>query len=325
MASQETDPPLPHQGTWLSQGNIGQPRSGLAAIALCVALLAIACGSSFFVIAEQEMSPNAIALNRLLVAAVGFGIWNGYQFLNQSPEDREKLTAQHSIRLQDWLLLGVAAASFVAFLILLAWSLTQTTVAKASLFTHMMPIFTTLGAWLLLGRRFSPQFLAGMVVAVLGAIAIGLDDLSLADGSVMGDGAALLAAAFFAVDILAVEQLRVRLPTPIITLGECTLGTVLVLPTVLLQNAAVFPPSWRSGTAVLGLALITQMLGHGLLTYSLRQISAGLVSVATLAIPIIAAVLAMVLFSQTISQFNSVAFVTVLIGIYLAVSASKET
>ncbi len=65
------------------------------------------------------------------------------------------------------------------------------------------------------------------------------------------------------------------------------------------------------------------MLGHGLLTYSLKQVSAELVSVTTLAVPILATVLAMIFFSQTVSLFNGFAFLIVLIGIYLSISTPR--
>jgi len=71
-------------------------------------------------------------------------------------------------------------------------------------------------------------------------------------------------------------------------------------------------------------ALVTQVAGHGLLTYSLKQFSAGLISVALLAVPIIAAGLAMVLFGQKIQPISSIAFLVVLIGIYLTVTAPKK-
>ncbi|UBF30050.1 DMT family transporter (plasmid) [Kovacikia minuta CCNUW1] len=320
MAIQEPDNIMQRsQVVWLQQSGL------VATIALCIALLGIASGSILFVIAGQEMSPYGIAFNRLLIAAIVFAIWNALQSLGkvQPQVQTEVEHAPSTTPLRDGGILLIAGASFVLFLVLLAWALTQTSVANAALFTHMMPIFTTLGAWLIFGRRFSPRFLVGMVVAMLGAIAIGVEDLHLADGSWMGDAAALLAAVLFATEILMVEQLRTRFPTPIITMGECAIGSILVLPVVLLSGEAIFPPTWQSTIAVLGLAFMTQIIGHGLLTYSLKHFSASLVAVAMLAVPGIAAGFAMVLFGQTISILNGFAFLVVLLGIYLSVSATS--
>lgn len=132
----------------------------------------------------------------------------------------------------------------------------------------MMPIFTTLGGWLFLKQRFSLQFWLELVIALEGAIAIGAGDLSLATDTIRGDVAALGAAVLIAIEMLTVEQLRTRLATPTITMSECAIAAVLILPIVLWSGSAMLPPSRESGLAVIAAALITQVAGHGLLTYS---------------------------------------------------------
>jgi drug/metabolite transporter (DMT)-like permease len=304
-----------------SAGQAGQsgPADWQAAAALGLALLGISIGSIFFVAAGREMSPNAIALNRLIIAAIVFAGLNGIQALRQ-PDLIPELRKTNPPKVSDWLLLLAAGVCFALSLVLLAWSFTQTSVAKASLFTHMMPLFTTLGAWLVLGRQFSRRFLIGMMVAVVGAIAIGIDDFGGGDNSLWGDAAALGVALLFATEILIMEQLRSRFSVPLLAMGECAIGSLLLLPTVLLQGESPLPPSGTSAAAVVGLALVTQMGGHGLITYSLKRFSAGVVSVVLLAVPIISAGLALVAFSQTISPMDAIAFAVVLTGIYLSIT-----
>ncbi|GAB4465892.1 MAG: hypothetical protein OHK0037_21150 [Elainellaceae cyanobacterium] len=273
------------------------PADWQAAAALGFALFGISIGSLFFVMAGREMSPNAIALNRLAIAAIAFAGLNGLHALRQ-PSGKVKPQGTNQPKWSDGLLLLVAGVCFALSLVLLAWSFTQTSVAKASLFTHMMPLFTTLGAWLVLGRRFSKRFLIGMAVAVSGAIAIGIDDFGGGDNSLWGDAAALGVALLFATEILIMEQLRSRFAVPLLAMVECAIGSLLLLPTVWLQGESLLPPSWTSAIAVVGLALLTQMGGHGLITYSLKRFSAGVVSVVLLAVPIISAVMALVAFSQ---------------------------
>lgn len=291
-----------------------------AAIVLFLALLGIAWSSVFFVVAGREMSPTAIAFNRLGIAAIGFALWNALQWAQNSPKTE---SLELPTRPLDWILLLIAGTSFVSSMMLLAWAFTQTSVAKASLFTHMLPIFTTLGAWIVLKKRFSRRFLGGMTIALLGTIAIGINDFTGTDNSLVGDLAALGAAVCFAVEILIIEQLRSRFPTTILTMSECAIGSVLALPTVILSGNAIFPPSWKSGAAILGLAVLTQMVGHGLLVYSLKRFSASLIAVATLAVPIMSAILALLIFSETIGLFEGTAFAIVLVSIYLSVSAPR--
>ena len=291
-----------------------ESRSGLAAaVALCIALLGIASASILIVMAAQEIGPNAITGDRLAIAAIAFAFWNGLK----SDRSEASLAPPYTRRAIGLFL--VAGISFAASLTLWAWSLTQTSVANSTLLNNMMPIFTTLGGWLLFGQRFRAKFLLGMAVAVVGAIAIGLEDLH--GGNIAGDLAALLAAAFSATSILSLEQLRVQFPTPIIMLWTCAIGSIFVLPVALFTEAQLFPTSGGVWLAVIALGLISQAIGQGLLTYSLANYSSSFVAVSMLAIPVIAAVLAAIIFSEQLSLFNWIAFAIVLIGIYLAVSA----
>lgn len=269
-------------------------------------------------IATQEMSANQVALDRVAIAAIVFAVWNSLRAMTTKEEQ--------SIGKIGWQEVGLftgAGASFAAFIALLAWALAHTQVANATLLTHMMPIFTTFGGWLFLKQRFSRQFWLGLVMALIGAIAIGVGDLHLDPDTLWGDVAALGSAVFIAIELLIVEQLRSRFATPVIAMGESAIASCLLLPFVGLNSAAFLPPSSESAVAVLAAALITQVTGHGLLTYSLKQFSAGLVSVALLAVPMIAAGLALVVFGQTIAWGNAIAFLIVLGGIYLTVTAPK--
>ncbi|MEB3213869.1 MAG: DMT family transporter, partial [Leptolyngbyaceae bacterium] len=204
-----------------------------------------------------------------------------------------------------------------------AWSLTQTTVANSTLLNNMMPIFSALGAWLVLGRTFSTRFIAGLGVAIAGVIVLGVQDLNLASDQLMGDGAALIAAILLATTLLCIERLRAEFPTSAIMAGLSLVGTVTLSPLVLTHSDTLFPPDAQSGLAVLAVALVSQVMGHGLLAYSLKQLSSGLVSVLMLTIPIMSALLAALLFGQNLGWMNGVAFVIVLSGIYLAVSQPK--
>jgi drug/metabolite transporter (DMT)-like permease len=291
----------------------------LAAIALCFALFALASGSIFMTIASHDMTANQVVLSRVTIAAIVFASWNGLRAIAARDE-----TVAVQLGWRDVGLLVGAGSSFATFLVLLAWALAHTQVATATLLTHMMPIFTTLGSWLFLGQRFSVQFWIGLLVALGGAISIGVGHLSLASETVLGDVAALLSAVFIAIELLIVEQLRTRLTTPTIIMSECGVAALLVFPTVLWNGSSILPPSWESGLAVIAAALITQVIGQGLLTYSLKQLSAGLISVVLLAVPIIAAVLALVLFGQMVQMGSAIAFVVVLVGIYLTVTAPRK-
>lgn len=291
----------------------------VAATALLTALIAIAAASILFVIAEQELGPNATACDRLSVAAIAFGLWVGVERVSSLSKAQDE--SQPHYTLSDIRLLLTAGISFAASLVLWAWSLTQTSVANSTLLDNMMPIFTTLGAWLLLGQRFQAKFLLGMAVALVGVIAICLEDFQVATSSLIGDSIALLAAVLSAACILSLEKLRVKFTTPTIMVWICLIGSLFTLPIALVSEGQLLPTSGTGWSAVIGLGLICQVVGQGLLTYSLKRFSSGLVAVSMLTIPVIAAILAVLIFAETLTLLNWIAFLVVLIGIYLAISA----
>lgn len=293
----------------------------LAAIALGTALVGIAFASILTVVAQQEIGPNATTFNRLGIAAIAFAGWNGVRFVSQI---RTQPIPTLIYNWRDRSLLTIAGTSFAASLTLWAWSLTQTSVANSTLLNNMMPIFTTLGAWLVLGQKFSSRFVLGMMIAVCGAIAIGIEDLQGANSSVVGDGAALCAAMLAAVCLLSLEQLRLKFATPVIMQWTCLIGSLGVLPIILLTQEPLFPQSETGWLTVISLAIVCQVIGQGLLTYSLARFSSGFVAVSMLAIPAIAAVLAIVIFAEKLSVANWCAFGVVLSGVYLAISARSR-
>ena len=295
----------------------------IAPIALCVALLGIASASILIAVASSEIRPNAITGDRLSIAAIAFSTWNALKLSNGNSLDETSVSKPKYTKRAIALLL-IAGISFAISLSLWAWSLTQTSIANSTLLNNMMPIFTTLFGWLILRQRFSGRFLVGMAVAVIGAVAIGIEDLQVADSGLLGDTAALVAAMFSAISILSLEQLRVQFSTSVIMQWTSLAGGIFLLPLVFLAGEQLLPISSTGWLAVIGLGLISQAVGQGLLTYSLAKFSSGFVAVSMLAIPVIAAILALVIFSEQLSLFNWLAFAVVLLGIYLAVSAKNN-
>lgn len=293
-----------------------------AIVSLSAALLAVSFAAIFIRLSEREISPNATIFNRLWIATVVFAVWNAVDAARrQMSDDVSEVRSNYTVR--DVILLiavGVVSSASLGFW---AWSLTQTNVANSTVLRNLTPLFTTLGGWLLLGRRFDNRFLLGMTVALVGAVAIGIDDLQTAGDNLAGDIAALLSAIFYAGNLLIAEHLRTKFPATTILMWRCFIGSLLILPLVLLPGDRVFPYSWQGWLAVIALAVICQAFGQGLLIHSLGRLSSGFVALFLLLEPVITAILAWMLFSENLSLFNWLAFAVVVAGIYLAKSSSN--
>lgn len=299
--------------------------SNLRAIGLlALAILSLSWIAIFFRLLEQEIGPFATAFHRVWLATLLLGLWNGLQYLKHqfSPD---KSVKQNPYTYLVLLQLSVAGISFAGNQLLLAWSLSQTSVANTTVLTNMTPIWTVILGWLIWNQTFDNIFLIGMGVSIVGACAIGLQDWQLSTGSLTADGVAILAALFNATYLLPIESLRSELSSTTILSWVCTISTLLILPVALMREEQIFPQSWSGWVFVILLGLICQLLGQGLVTYCLKSLSSGLMAIGKLLIPIINAFLAWVLFSEVLSLWNYVAFFLVLLGIYIAKYSTLST
>lgn len=292
----------------------------MALAALLLGVSALSFGSIFVRLSEAEISPNATVFNRLWLASLIFGLWNGYKAISGqfSPD---KSVEQQSYTRQDFSLLLGAGTCWAATLVLLAWSLTQTSVAISSVLHNLAPIFTSLGAWLLFRHGFKSEFLVGMAIALGGTITIEFEELQIATDEVRGSFAAIVSAIFLGAYLLIVERLRTKFSAEIIQLWVCAIAAVVILPILLFVQDRIFPCSVNGWLWVICQAAICQVLGHGLLTYSLAKFSSVVVSLVHLLEPVFSAIFAFFIFSEELSFFNLMGFAVVLIGLYLAISS----
>lgn len=285
------------------------------AIALGISLVALASAAILIRLGLNSMSPNATIFHRLWIATIALWLIESC-----NPKKPQQICKEKPLPWERGLLVVVAIAS-TASVMCWAWSLTQTSVANSTVLRNLTPLFVALGGWLWYGKLIEPRCAMGMAVATVGAIAIGCDDLQVGWEHIWGDGIALLSAMLYAVYLMAIERLTARYSSQEILLWRCGLGFVLMLP-LMINEASFFPNSAQEWLVVIALALICQVLGQGLLIYSCKQFSASFVAFFLLLQPAIAAILAWVIFAESLSSIDVIAFALVMSGIYLAQSGS---
>lgn len=287
-----------------------------AYLALLTTLLIIAFTPILVRICESSINPNTIVFNRVWIATTVLGLWNGLLLLK-----RRSLPNSSPIQLfpniHNLLLLLILAIFFVVYQLFWAWSLTQTSLANSELFHSISPLFTTLLGWSLLGQKFDRIFLIGIAIAITGSIALAANDFSITLDKLEGDAQALLSAVFFAGYILIVEKLQTQLSITAIMTWNCLLGTFVFLPIFLVTHDQLFAHSWQ-GWLILIVYGMTTLFIQALIAYSLKSLSSGLVAAILLLNPILTAILAGAIFSETLNLFNWLALLIVLLGVYLA-------
>jgi len=145
----------------------------------------------------SQAGPTATAFWRLAIAVPLLWLWT-------SLGGKKAAHIRQPTSGIDYALLIAAGLFFAGDLGIWHWSINFTSVANATLLVNFMPIFVTIGAWLLLDQRVSQTFLLGLVAAMAGATLIIGSSFNLNLESLRGDLLALLAALFYASYILTV-------------------------------------------------------------------------------------------------------------------------
>ncbi|MEO8559768.1 MAG: DMT family transporter, partial [Rhodospirillales bacterium] len=269
---------------------------------------AIACSPIF--VRLSELGPIATAVYRVLFALPALALF-------QRIVPREQAVAARPVR-ADWKLLALAGFMFAGDLATWHWSIGLTSVANATLLANFAPIFVTLGSWLLFGERFTRLFLAGLGLAMLGAVALMGSSLNLGTQHLYGDLLGLACGCFYGGYILTIAKLRSRFDTLTVMLWSGLVTFLLLLPLVWIQGESLIAPSLYGWLILIGLALISHAGGQSLIAFSLAHLPAAFSSVVLLMQPVIATILAVIVLHEAPVLWQLLGGVIVLIGIYIA-------
>ncbi len=216
-----------------------------------------------------------------------------------------------------WLLAVVAGVFFALDLAVWNSSLSLTSAANATLLGNDAPIFVGLGALLLFRERLRPIYWVGLVVALLGmSVIVGWDVLS---HSTLGAGdlLALGAGVFYAAYMLTTQRIRAGMDTLSSLWIAGAAGVVLLLAYVLATGQPLYGFSAKTYLALLGLGLVSQVVGWLAINYALGHLPASVVSPTLLGQPIVTALLAVPLLSEALEPRVVAGGLVALVGIYI--------
>jgi drug/metabolite transporter (DMT)-like permease len=268
---------------------IVQLRGGEAP-ALVAALGTVVLWSSAFVgirSAGRSLSPEALALGRLLVSSVALGVFAAVR--------RERLPARRDL----------ARIAFYGVLWLVVYNIVlneaerRVDAGTAAMLVNIGPILIALLAGLLLREGFPRGLLAGCVVAFAGTAIIALATSD--GGSAASWGAVLCVVAAFAYAAAVIVQKPVLLRASAfqVTWIACTVATIVCLPLApqLLHDLRGADGSSIAWTVYLG--IFPTAVGFVLWAYALGRTTAGRMGSMTYLVPPIAIALGWAFLGET--------------------------
>jgi drug/metabolite transporter (DMT)-like permease len=215
-----------------------------------------------------------------------------------------------------------AGLFFAGDLALWHWSLLLTTIAASTLEANLAPIFVTLIAWLAWHERPNGRFLLALALALGGVLLIVSNKLGHGSRALLGDALGIGTACFYAGYIAVVSRLRATYGTGVVMASTTLVFTLLLLPLALTQK---FLPDTASGWMLLvGLALLAQFFGQGLIAYALAHLPATFGSVGLYVQPIAAAIYARIFLGERLAPVQILGACIVLGAIALARAAKQS-
>ncbi len=276
----------------------------LAYLALAAAILCI--GWSAIFVRWTDVPGSVSAFYRMLIPAA---------ILVPTYFSREKVKplGRRSVGI-----IALGGIFFAGDLALYNSSILRTTAANATLLGNNSPIFVGLLTWLIFRRRPQAAFWFGLLMAVGGSLIILRSDLLRHTQFGLGDAMSVGAAAFFAMYLLATEQVRTTTGTvQFLRLAMISTTVALFLINIMLGHSFRVTNT-RTWLALLGLGLISQLGGYMALTYALGHLPATVTSISLLTQGPLTALLAAMLLGEPLTGAQIAGGMMVLIGVGVA-------
>ncbi|HKK44862.1 MAG TPA: EamA family transporter [Balneolaceae bacterium] len=279
----------------------------LAALAAGLAAFGFA---PIFVRFASDTSPLVLVVYRTgFAAAILFPFWIWHR---DSTKREGKVQERWWIALSG-LCLGLHFTCWIS-------SLYYTSVASASVLVTIHPIIMILVERLWFKRGFAKTTWVGVFLAFAGSLFLGISDSRISQpfaNPLFGNMLAVAAACIFVVYLLIGQKIRKKrdwidyvFPVYFYTAITCVL-------IALIAGKDLLDISMTGIWAGAGLALGPQILGHGSMNYAVKYVSPTLLSTSVLVEPLLASVLAFLIFGELPPITSIIAMVIILCGVGL--------
>ncbi len=217
-----------------------------------------------------------------------------------------------------WCLALLTGVFFAADLLLFHTAIGMTSVANSTVIVNAAPVLLPLLVWLLDGRRPGLAAMAALMLASAGVLVLAWERLDGAAAAITGDLLAVGAGGAYAVYLWLVRRVRAALSTGAVMAAGNAVGALCLGVAVLVEGVPFQPASWSGAAAILGLVLLGQVLGQGLIARGLGTAPADAASALLLLPPVATAALAWIALGETLSPLQAGGATMVLVAVFMA-------
>lgn len=285
----------------------GAGRTGAAFAALGGASL---LGLSPILVRVSELGPQATILWRFVLALPILAIWATLGRASPRPAQA------------GWLVLAGLLFGFEVSL--WAEALSHTTVANATLFSNMTPIFAAVFGWFVFRERPRLGVYWGGAVALLGALTLAIARARANAGPAatpeegwFGDALGFSSAVGYAGYLLILRHLAGRVRTGAVMFIATAAAALYSLALSLALGEQIFPNTLKGWAVLVVLGVIVQALAQGLIAYGVARLPIVVSTIMLWMQPLSAAVLSWVLFGEALGPLALAGAAFILAGVFV--------
>ncbi|MEQ2527084.1 DMT family transporter [Robertmurraya yapensis] len=203
---------------------------------------------------------------------------------------------------RDWIF-SIVGGVFLAFHFILWFeSLNYTSVASSTVLVTLQPLFAFVGTYFFFNEKFSVKAILCGIMAIVGSFIISWGDFRISGSALFGDILALIACALITAYLMFGQTVRKRVTLITYTFVVYSVSSLTLLVYVLVKKEPLAPYPTSDWIYFLLLAIVPTLFGHSLFNWSVKWLSASVISMAILLEPIGATILAYYLLNETLSQ-----------------------
>jgi len=219
----------------------------------------------------------------------------------------------------------IFAGIFLAFhFIFFFKALKLTTIANATLFGTMAPLFSILYEQIFKQNKLHPKVYIGLFICLLGSMLIHYDSIKLGYDYLLGNFYAILCSLLLAITYNIGKNIRETTSTYYYTRTLFSSASFTLFCIMISRGNDFFNFSYNEYFIFILLGIIPTIFGHGILSYSLKFFPTTIVISVPLGEPIIASFLGWLVFEEIISGMVMFCALLVLGGLYFIIQNSSE-
>ncbi len=203
---------------------------------------------------------------------------------------------------------------------LLFWHLAilNTTVANATFFATMAPLFVVLVVWLVFRQKVSRGTFIGLGLCLLGGAALIGQSMQADPARLAGDFYGLATALFFGLYFIAASKARQTAGAARVTFEASLITAALLLIVTLIFENRVMPQTLQGAAALFAMSYVSHAGGQGLLSVALGSLPAVFSSLVIFLEAVAAAVFGWMILGEPLTLIQSLGGALILLGIWAA-------